>query len=77
VPVSALPVRIDTEPLTPLDAVPELNTSAPLMPTTPAFADRTVTAPLLVAVPDPLATSIAPPVLEAPTPPDTVTEPPI
>jgi len=48
-------------PLFPLLALPELNTSIPLVPVFPAFMLRIETMPLLVAVPSPLDTLNAPP----------------
>jgi len=49
-------------PLFPALALPELNTSMPLTPETPAFMLRMFTMPLLVAVPSPLERLNAPPV---------------
>jgi len=49
-------------PLFPALALPELNTSMPLTPETPAFMLRMVTMPLLDAVPSPLERLNAPPV---------------
>jgi hypothetical protein len=45
---------IDTEPLVPELDVPELKTSRPLAPLTPALAVWMRTAPLVVAVPSPV-----------------------
>jgi hypothetical protein len=50
-------------PLLPLLALPELKTSMPLLPASPAFVLRIVTMPLVVAVPSPLPKLTAPPVL--------------
>ena len=61
-PFAAWPVPTEMDPLHPLDAVPELNTKAPLMPFVPAFTDVIVMAPLDVAVPLPVLKVTAPPV---------------
>jgi hypothetical protein len=53
-PPVAAPDPIDSEPVEPELDVPELNTSRPEIPLVPAFAERIVTTPLVVAVPGPL-----------------------
>ena len=58
----AAPDPIDTEPVEPELDVPELNFSRPDAPVAPALADAIVTAPLVLAMPWPLVTPIAPPV---------------
>ena len=55
---------------------PELNTSRPLVPAPPPFADATLTDPLLVCVPSPLPTTTAPPLAAVVAPPCTSTIPP-
>jgi len=50
------------DPLLPRLAVPELNTSKPLTPLVPAFAVRSLRAPLLDVEPEPVATIKPPPV---------------
>ena len=69
-PPVAAPEPIDTEPVDPELDVPELNFSRPEAPVAPAFAERIVSAPLVVSVPAPASTSRAPPVA-APEPIDT------
>jgi hypothetical protein len=49
-------------PVAPELDVPELNVITPLTPAVPAFALRTVIAPLVVAVPSPVVIEIEPPV---------------
>ena len=61
-PPVAVPVPIEIEPDVPELAVPELNVSKPLTPLSPAFDDTIVIAPLVLAIPWPLITPIAPPV---------------
>ena len=56
--------------------MPELNTSCPLTPATPAFAVRIVTEPLLDAVPSPVSRLIAPPVCTVLDPDSTPKRPP-
>jgi hypothetical protein len=51
VPPVAAPEPIETEPVVPELVVPELKTSTPLAPLAPAFEERTVMAPLVVATP--------------------------
>jgi len=63
-------------PLLPLLELPVLKTSIPLVPAEPAFMLRTVTTPLLVAVPSPLASTMAPPVLTELRPAEPCKEPP-
>jgi hypothetical protein len=46
---AADPIEID--PVVPELDVPELKLSRPLVPSTPAFADLMITAPLVVAMP--------------------------
>jgi hypothetical protein len=67
---------METEPLVPLLDVPELKTSTPLTPVSPALADATVIAPLDVAIPSPLVTPMEPPVWTVLCPEVTVTIPP-
>jgi len=59
----AAPEPKETSPLLPPLALPELNTSMPLTPDTPALKLRIETMPLLLAVPSPLPMLTAPPVL--------------
>jgi hypothetical protein len=59
---------MDTEPVDPELDVPDLNASRPDVPVVPAFADLIVSAPLVVAVPAPVASKRWPPVTLAPTP---------
>ena len=61
-PVVAAPEPIEIEPVLPELDVPELKTSTPLTPLSPAFAVLIVMAPLVLAMPCPLLTPIAPPV---------------
>ena len=56
--------------------MPELNTSMPLTPSVPAFADRIVTTPLDVAVPSPVPMLTDPPVFTALRPAYACTHPP-
>ena len=56
-PPVAAPDPIDTDPVVPELDVPELNFSRPDVPVAPAFAERIVTAPLVVSVPAPASTS--------------------
>jgi hypothetical protein len=53
---------MEMDPEVPELVVPELNTSTPLTPFSPAFAVLIVIAPLVLDTPDPESTSIAPPV---------------
>ena len=62
-PPVAEPEPKSTDPLFPLLALPELKSRTPLVPTAPEFDERILIVPLLVAVPSPLETLIAPPVL--------------
>ena len=62
VPAVAAPLPIEIVPVLPELEVPELNTITPLTPDEPAFAVRTVIAPLVVAVPSPVVIEIEPPV---------------
>jgi hypothetical protein len=55
-------------PVVPELDVPELNVITPLTPDVPAFAERIVIAPVVVAVPSPDVSVIAPPVCLAPRP---------
>ena len=75
-PPAAVPVPIDKDPELPLDVVPELNTSTPLIPAVPASGVLIVIEPELVDVPAPETTDTCPPVLASPTPPKTCTLPP-
>jgi hypothetical protein len=59
---------MDTEPVDPELDVPELNASRPDVPVVPAFALRSVTEPLVVAVLAPLTISRWPPVTLPPKP---------
>ena len=63
-------------PLLPAMEVPELNTSLPLVPATPAFAVVMTTLPLLLAVPSPETNKIKPPVAPVLRPAATDTSPP-
>ena len=53
---------IETEPVVPDVDVPELNASKPDTPASPALEDAIVIAPLVLAMPCPLATPTVPPV---------------
>ncbi len=64
------------KPLFPLLEEPELNTSDPLLPATPAFMLRMVTVPLLEAVPSPLDKLRTPPDAAVLRPESTCTLPP-
>jgi hypothetical protein len=61
-PPVAAPVPIEILPDPPELEVPELNTTIPLEPLSPALDDLIAIAPLLVEIPIPLTTPIAPPV---------------
>ena len=61
----------------PIFDVPELNTSRPVVPVEPLFAEKIKTAPLLVACPSPPLIRTSPPVPEVLDPPRTNTAPPI
>jgi hypothetical protein len=63
-PAVAAPVPILSAPLFPLLALPELNTNSPLDPRMPAFILEITTAPLLDAVPSPVAKLKLPPVFD-------------
>jgi hypothetical protein len=63
-------------PLFPPTALPELNTRRPLAPAAPALLDRTKHAPLLVAVPSPVAMLTAPPLVTVLLPEVTASAPP-
>jgi hypothetical protein len=76
VPPVADPVRTTIEPLLPLLAVPDFSVKLPLVPLLPAFAVRTVKAPLLVADPNPVTRDIEPPVTSVLSPELTTTRPP-
>ena len=65
------------EPLVPLLVVPDIKASIPLTPFVPAFTVRTTNAPLVVAVPSPVATLIAPPVKGVESPPSIIISPPL
>jgi hypothetical protein len=62
VPPVAAPVDIDKIPLVPELEVPVLNTIAPLTPREPEFRVPKEILPLLVDIPAPAVTEIAPPV---------------
>jgi hypothetical protein len=53
---------IEIVPVVPELAVPELNTITPLTPLWPELDERIVIAPLVLAMPWPLVTPMAPPV---------------
>ena len=61
-PVVAAPEPIEIDPVEPELDVPELNTSTPLTPLSPALAVLIVIAPLVLEMPSPVLTPIAPPV---------------
>ena len=61
-PPVAVPLPIEMEPDEPEFAVPELNTSTPLTPASPALEVRIVIAPLVLAMPCPLSMPMEPPV---------------
>jgi hypothetical protein len=69
------PTRID--PVVPELDVPELKDRSPLTPLVPAFAVAIVMAPLVLAMPWPLVTPIAPPVRTVLSPAATVIKPPV
>jgi hypothetical protein len=75
-PSVAAPVPILRPPLLPLLLLPELNISMPLVPSSPAFIERMVIIPLLVAVPSPLPIPTAPPVFTVLRPANIWSEPP-
>jgi len=60
--VNAEPVRSNTDPLLPEEAVPDLNDRAPLVPEAPAWAVLRLNAPLEVALLAPFKSEIDPPV---------------
>jgi len=62
-PKVADPEPSNKAPLLPLLELPVLKISIPLAPVAPALVDRRLITPLLVAVPSPPETVIAPPVL--------------
>jgi hypothetical protein len=61
-PAVAAPVPIEIDPVVPELDVPELKTSTPLVPSSPALTVLTVIAPLVLAMLSPVCTPIAPPV---------------
>ena len=67
---------MSTLPLVPELVVPDLNDMAPLTPFVPALDDPTTTAPLDVAVPAPVVSDTAPPLMSALLPDATDTSPP-
>jgi hypothetical protein len=75
-PPVAAPEPIDTDPVVPELEDPELNTNMPLVPSSPAFADLIVTAPLVTARLCPLLNARAPPVEAVLSPDATVRRPP-
>ena len=60
-PAVLAPLPMLTAPELPPLADPELNTSRPLLPAAPPFADVTLIDPLLVCVPSPLPIATDPP----------------
>ena len=75
-PLVDAPEPIEMAPDEPELAVPELNESNPLTPLSPALAETMVIAPLVLAMPCPLATPTAPPVRTVLWPDATVIKPP-
>ena len=71
-----MPEPKNTDPLFPFFAEPELNTSRPLDPSTPALLLHIITFPLLVCVPSPDLTTREPPDAIALRPDDKPTSPP-
>lgn len=75
-PLVAVPLPIEMVPELPLEEVPVLKTSDPLMPLVPAFTDRIMMDPLVDADPDPPRMVMVPPVSVVPTPPARSSRPP-
>ena len=71
-PPVAAPVVSAIEPVVPLDDVPDVKVSAPLVPNVPAFDVRKMTDPLDVVVPFPAVNDMNPPVLDAVVVPDAI-----